>query len=350
MEIGIVGLPNSGKTTLFNSLTNLSMPAENYPFTTIEPNIGATIVTDPRLDLLAKFYPSAKITPAAIKFIDIAGLISGAARGEGLGNQFLSHIRAVTAILIVVRAFHDSKVSHIYGRVSPADDLAILDAELIMADLNQAEKIYATYQSKAARGDHEANRMTKNLAQAISIFKRGQALRRNQELAEALRPFNFLTSKKELIVFNISDDFDAKNLPTDRDYFKLDVKQALLNNQKFDNRAQVSQHGHRANHDLTGLIKQLFKILGLITFYSANQNEVRAWLIEDGATALMAAEKIHSDFAEGFIAAKIYSIDDLIKLERLNYSSQSINKQHVGKNYRIRDGEVIEVLFRGKRG
>ena len=359
LSIGIVGLPNVGKSTLFNALTRASALASNYPFATIEPNVGIVGIPDPRLAVLARLFDSARIVPATARFVDIAGLVRGASQGQGLGNQFLSHIREADAICQVVRVFADPDVSHVDGDVSPERDIETIATELILADLQTLERA-APRLAKEIRGgkDPERKRVAQAVAAAERLLDDGKTLFAGAagagiELAD-LAEFHLLTAKPFLYVFNTDEaglqDKVAQDalaaLVAPAETIFLDVKtEAELAELPEDEAAEMAAGLGLGEPGLSRLARAGFRALGLTTFLTAGPKETRAWEIPIGATAPEAAGVIHSDFQRGFIKAEVVSYDDLVAAGSVA-AARAIGKVRIeGKDYVMRDGDVVEFRF-----
>ena len=352
MEIGIVGLPNVGKSSLFNALTKAGAQSANFPFTTIEPNIGVVDVPDERLDFLAKTYQSAKIVPARISFVDIAGLVKGASKGEGLGNQFLSNIRAVDAIAEVVRVFEDENVIHVSGKVNPADDIETINTELLLADIEQATKSLTSL-IKAKSPDKDTVNLISCLKLAIEMLDSGQPLRRNAELSEQLVSYNFLTAKPLLYIANVGDETTAEQLSDVRALAVEEGAELVTISVKTEQEVVDLPESEQAEFrqalgiksGLSEVILAGYKLLGLETFFTAGPTEAHAWTIGTGTKAPKAAGKIHTDFEKGFIRAQIFNVEDLKKLGSDKAIKEAGKLRSEGREYVVKDGDVIEFLF-----
>ena len=362
MRLGIVGLPNVGKSTLFNSLTKAGAESANYPFCTIDPNIGVVVVPDPRLKQLAALYDSAKITPATIEFVDIAGLVKGASKGEGLGNQFLSNIREVDAIIHVVRCFEDGNVVHVDGSVDPLRDIETIDLELIFSDLEIIERRIA----KTAKGAFN----NKELAKEVEILKRIKAHLEEGKLAKSLEitdedelafvdSLNLLTLKPVIFAANVAEDQLADDGASDPYVQKVRTFAAENESEVFVICAQIEQEIAELDEDekamfledlgltesgLDKLIAASYRILGLISYLTAGVTETRAWTIKVGTKAPQAAGKIHSDFERGFIRAEVVNYQDLLDCKTYPAAKEKGLVRSEGKEYVVKDGDVI--LFR----
>jgi GTP-binding protein YchF len=364
LSIGIVGLPNVGKSTLFNALTRAGALASNYPFATIEPNVGVVGVPDPRLAELAKLYDSAKIIPASVRFTDIAGLVRGASQGQGLGNQFLAHIRETDAICQVVRVFADPDVTHVDGDVSPERDIETVVTELILADLQTLEKALPrlTKETKFAK-DPQRAQVARSAAAAQQVLDQGITLSAaaasgrsvftGADLA-AVRELQMLTAKPFLYVFNmdlaeLGDEALRKRLSelvAPAEAIFLDAKtEAELAELDEDDAAELLAEAGLGEPGLAQLARAGFRALGLQTFLTAGPKEARAWEIKAGATAPEAAGVIHTDFQRGFIKAEVISYDDLIAAGSVA-AARAVGKARIeGKDYIMQDGDVVEFRF-----
>jgi ribosome-binding ATPase len=359
LSIGIVGLPNVGKSTLFNALTRAGALASNYPFATIEPNVGVVGVPDPRLAELAKLYDSARIVPATVRFTDIAGLVRGASQGQGLGNQFLAHIRETDAICQVVRVFADPDVTHVEGDVAPERDIETVVTELILADLQTLDKALPRLakETRVAK-DPQRAQVAAAAAEAQRLLDQGVTLSAGAAAAgidvPALRELQLLTAKPFLYVFNcdvseLSDDDLRKRLSalvSPAEAIFLDAKtEADLAELPPDEAAELLAEAGFGEPGLAQLARAGFRALGLQTFLTAGPKETRAWEIRAGATAPEAAGVIHTDFQRGFIKAEVVSYDDLIAAGSL-IAARAVGKVRIeGKDYIMRDGDVVEFRF-----
>jgi len=353
LSIGIVGLPNVGKSTLFNALTRASALASNYPFATIDPNVGVVGVPDPRLAELAKLYDSARIVPASVRFTDIAGLVRGASQGQGLGNQFLAHIRETDAICQVVRVFADPDVTHVDGDVSPERDIETVITELILADLQTLEKALPRLvkETKFAKDPEKAQALAAAEA-AQRLLDGGTALSAVAGIdLRALRELHLLTAKPFLYAFNVDvaelADEDLRKRLTElvapAEAIFLDAKtEADLAELPADEAAELLAEAGMGEPGLAQLARAGFRALGLATFLTAGPKETRAWEIKAGATAPEAAGVIHTDFQRGFIKAEVVSYDDLIEAGSLPAARAAGKARIEGKDYVMRDGDVVE--------
>jgi GTP-binding protein YchF len=355
MEIGIVGLPNVGKSTLFNALTGSAVAASNFPFTTIEPNVGIVPVRDPRLYQLTEIFQSKKTVPAGVRFVDIAGLVKGASKGEGLGNKFLSHIREVDAIAQVVRCFRDTNVVDVTGDLNPIQSLEVIGTELLLADLDQAQKLREKFLGSARSGQKEAKETVAVLEKAIEGFNKGIPARR-QDLGDAQERYQFLSGKPLLYVANVGEDELNGNPLAQQliDYAKGENAEVAVLSAKIE--AEIAQLPDTERKEfltslglkesgLDRLVHASQKLLHLMTFFTSGPDESRAWSITEGTTAVKAAGKIHSDIERGFIRAEIYSYDDIVK-----YRAEAALKEKglirlEGKDYVMQDSDVVYFRF-----
>lgn len=362
MKLGIVGLPNVGKSTLFNSLTKAGAESANYPFCTIDPNVGVVAVPDERLDVLAKMYDSAKIVPAYIEFVDIAGLVKGASKGEGLGNQFLANIREVDAIVHVVRCFEDTNIIHVDGSIDPLRDIETITLELIFSDLEIIDRRIAKT-TKTARMDKTAAKELELLNKLKAILEDGKQAKTystdDEDELNWLKEYNLLTCKPVIFAANVTEDDLANDGATNeyvkkvREYAKEDgsevfvicaqIEQEIAELDDDEKKMFLEDLGLKES-GLDKLIAASYKLLGLISYLTAGPTETRAWTITKGTKAPQAAGKIHSDFERGFIRAEIVSYDNLVELGSYNAAKEKGLVRSEGKEYVVQDGDVV--LFR----
>lgn len=362
MKLGIVGLPNVGKSTLFNSLTKAGAESANYPFCTIEPNVGVVPVPDERLDALGKLYDSERIVPAVIEFVDIAGLVKGASKGEGLGNQFLANIREVDAIVHVVRCFEDGNIVHVEGSIDPKRDIETINLELIFADLEVLERRYSRV-NKAAMGDKKLAKeaaMVKRLQEHMEAGLPAKTFEvQDEEEEKLLAGYNLLTAKPVIYAANVKDDELADDGAGNPYVAAVRELAAAEGSEVFAICAQIEQEIAELEEDekkmfleelglkesgLEKLIRASYRLLGLMSFLTAGPQESRAWTIRIGTKAPQAAGKIHSDFERGFIRAEVVNYDHLMECGSYNAAKEKGLVRSEGKEYVVQDGDVI--LFR----
>ncbi len=361
LSIGIVGLPNSGKSTIFNALTESAVPADNYPFCTIDRNVGVVKIPDPRLKKMSSFLKSEKIVPSAMTFVDIAGLVKGASKGEGLGNKFLSHIREADAIMYVLRAFKGEEIAHVYERINPVDDLRIVRSELILKDIETVDRKLGELENKARSGMSDELELKINALKKISEGLSDEKPTYNIKIKEEAKPFIrdlwLLTNKPAFYVLNIRGGVDEPQL----DKWINDLREAIPDEEKdfiilIDCKLEVdiTELDSNEKDELTGMvdnyhstlniIEMAYERLNLLTFYTGNEKVANAWTISKGATVKEAAGVIHSDLEQNFVAAEVINVEDLVDAGGWAMAREEGLIKSQGKEYLIQDGDYVNIL------
>ena len=360
LSLGIIGLPNVGKSTLFNALTGTAVACSNYPFCTVEANVGVVPVPDARLERLGELLAPEALTPTSVRFVDIAGLVRGASQGEGLGNRFLANIRDVDAVVQVVRCFEDGTIGHVEGDTDPERDIDIIRTELLLADLETAEKNHDKAAKDGRRGDKEAAALAESLGRARDALEAGTRIR-DASLSDGdrrlLRDYRFLTDKDALYVANIAEDdmesaqgwVERLSAATGEPDWKIVPLAARLESElagfSEEERLEFVSEWGLSENGLARLVKAGYRLLGLVTFFTIKGTEVRAWTVPQGATAVEAAGTIHTDMADGFIRAEVVTYEKLVEAGSMHAAREKGEARTEGRDYVMQDGDVMLVRF-----